>query len=70
MALHQMFTSYYHDALGMQETNTCQCEIKNALDQRCSNTAYWRYNDIAICPKHIQSVIKKQEKEIAYREHT
>jgi 8-oxo-dGTP diphosphatase len=64
MALRQMFTLYYHNALGMQETNACQCEIENSPGQRCPNTAYWRYNGIAICPKHIQSVVKKQEKEL------
>ncbi len=61
MALHQMFTSHYHNALGLQEINACQCEIETSPNQRCSNTAYWRYNSIAICPRHIQLVIKKRE---------
>jgi 8-oxo-dGTP diphosphatase len=64
MALRQMFTLYYHNALGMQETDPCQCEIENSPGQHCPNTAYWRYNGIAICPKHIQSAVKKQEKEL------
>jgi 8-oxo-dGTP diphosphatase len=64
MALRQMFTAKYNNALGLQEIDSCQCEIENALGQQCSNTAYWRYNDIAICPKHIEAVVKQQEKEL------
>ncbi len=60
MALRQMFTSYYHDAVGMQEIDTCQCEVEGDLDQRCPNTAYWRYQGIAVCPTHIQAVVKAQ----------
>ena len=52
MALRQMFTSYYHDALDLQEINACQCEMEIVPGQQgCPNTAYWSYNDIAICPK-------------------
>ena len=29
MALRQFFTSYYHDAVGMQEIDACQCEIEH-----------------------------------------
>jgi 8-oxo-dGTP diphosphatase len=54
MALRQFFTSYYHDAVGMQEIDACQCEIENSPGLRCPNTAYWRYNGIAICPKDMQ----------------
>lgn len=60
MALRQMFTSYYHDAVGLQEIDTCQCEVEEDLDQRCPNTAYWRYHGIAVCPTHIQAVVKAQ----------
>jgi 8-oxo-dGTP diphosphatase len=59
-ALRQLFTSHYQRALGMQETETCQCEVEISSDQHCSNTAYWRYNGVAICPRHIQSVVRKQ----------
>ncbi len=65
-ALRQMFTSYYHIALGMQEVDACQCEMENAPGHRCSNTAYWRYNGVAVCPNHIQSVMRKQEKDLDY----
>jgi hypothetical protein len=64
MALRQRFTFYYHNALEMQETDPYRCEIENSPGRRCPNTAYWRNNGIAIYPKHIQSVIKKQEKEL------
>ncbi len=30
MALRQFFTSYYHDAVGMQEIEACQCEVESA----------------------------------------
>jgi len=63
MTLRQMFTSYYQNALGLQEIEACQCEMKTFPNQRCSNTAYWRYNGIAICPGHIQLVANKQGKE-------
>jgi len=62
-ALRQLFTSHYQNALGMEEIDVCQCEVETSSGQRCSNTAYWRYNGIAICLKHIQSVVRKQEKE-------
>lgn len=67
MALCQMFTSYYHEAIGLQklpETEICQCEITTSSGSHCSNTAYWRYNDTAICPKHIQSMAIRQRKEL------
>jgi 8-oxo-dGTP diphosphatase len=63
MALRQLFTSYYHNAVGMHEIDACQCEVERFPGQRCSNTAYWRYNGIAICPRHIQSVVRKQVRE-------
>jgi 8-oxo-dGTP diphosphatase len=65
-ALRQFFTSYYHNALGLQEIDACQCEVERYSDQRCSNTAYWRYNDVALCPRHIQSVVRKQERETVF----
>ncbi len=65
MALRQLFTSYYHNALGMQEIDACQCEAESSPGERCSNTAYCRYNGIAICPRHIQSEVRKREKETA-----
>jgi 8-oxo-dGTP diphosphatase len=58
MALRQLFTSRYHDALGMQETDACQCEIEKPPDVRCSNTAYWRYKGVAICPKDMEALAK------------
>ncbi len=61
MALRQMFTSYCHNALGMQEVDACQCEIERSPGLRCSNTAYWRYNGIAICPRDIEAVVKRSE---------
>jgi len=61
MALHQMFTSHYQHALGLQSmTTSCQCEAEKPLGQRCSNTAYWRYNGIALCPRDIQAVVEAQ----------
>ncbi len=62
-ALRQLFTSYYHEAVGMQEVDVCQCEMEESPGQRCPNTAYWRYHNVAMCPRHIQSVVRKQEKE-------
>ncbi len=62
-ALRQLFISHYHNALGMQEIDTCQCEAERFPGQRCSNTAYWRYNAIAICPRDIQLVVRKQEQD-------
>lgn len=61
MALRQFFTAYYHDAVGMQEIDACQCERESFPGLRCSNTAYWRYNGIAICPRDIQLIVKNNE---------
>jgi 8-oxo-dGTP diphosphatase len=62
MALRQMFTSYYHDALGLQALAVpCQCEVEKPLGQHCSNTAYWRYSGIAVCPRDIQFVIEARD---------
>ncbi len=58
MALRQFFTSYYYDAVGMQEIDACQCERETASALRCPNTAYWSYNGIALCPKDMQLVVK------------
>lgn len=54
MALHQFFTSYYHEAVGMQAIDACQCERETAAGLRCPNTAYWSYKGIATCPGHMQ----------------
>lgn len=62
MALRQLFTSHYQSAVGLQEIDACQCEVETSPGQHCPNTAYWRYNGIAICPKDIQSVMKRQER--------
>ncbi len=62
VALRQLFTSSYHSSLGMQEIDACQCEIERSPGLRCSNTAYWRYNGIAICPGDIQFVAQKGER--------
>jgi ADP-ribose pyrophosphatase YjhB (NUDIX family) len=62
MALRQFFTSYYHEAVGMQEIDACRCEIESSPGGRCANTAYWRYNGIAICPKDMQLVVKSNER--------
>lgn len=63
MALRQMFTSYYHVALGLQETDACQCEVEKFPGERCPNTAYWRYNGLGVCAEDIQAVVKNQEKQ-------
>lgn len=63
MALRQFFTSYYHDAMGLQEMETCQCSVEITPGKRCSNTAYWRYLGTAICPTHVRALVKKQQKE-------
>lgn len=55
-ALRQLFTSYYQNALELQEIEACQCEMELIPDQRCSHTAYGRYHEITTCPRHIQSV--------------
>ncbi len=73
MALRQLFTSYYHSALGMQEIDICQCEVERSPGQRCPNTAYWRYDGIAVCPRDIQAVrrdsqpIRKVSSQTCYR---
>ena len=61
MALHQMFTSQYQNALDLRALDTCcLCEVKTSPGQRCSNTAYWRYHGIAVCPRDIQAVVEAQ----------
>jgi 8-oxo-dGTP diphosphatase len=62
-ALRHLFTAYYQNALGMQAIDARQCEVERSPGQRCSNTAYWRYNGVALCPSHMQSVVSKQERE-------
>ncbi len=62
-ALRHLFTSYYQKALGMQAIETCQCEVESSPDQRCSHTAYWRYHGVAICPRHIQSEVRKGDRQ-------
>lgn len=59
MALCQFFTSYYHEVVGMQEIDACQCEAENSPGLQCQNTAYWRYNGIAICPREMLLAIMK-----------
>ncbi len=59
MALRQFFTAYYHDAVGMQEIDACQCEVESSPGVRCPNTAYWRYDGTAICPRDIRLVEKR-----------
>lgn len=61
MALRHFFTAYYHDAVGMQAIDACQCEIESSPGLRCSNTAYWRYKGVAVCPKDMQLVVKRSE---------
>ncbi len=61
MALRQFFTAYYHDALGMQEVDACQCERESFPGSHCSNTAYWRYHGVAICPRDMQLVLKSNQ---------
>ncbi|MBA2391409.1 MAG: NUDIX hydrolase [Ktedonobacteraceae bacterium] len=55
MALRQMFTASYHKALDLQEIDACQCEAESAPGLRCSNTAYWRYDGVAVCPRDSQA---------------
>ncbi len=62
-ALRHLFTAYYQNALGMQAIDACRCEVERSPCQRCANTAYWRYNGVALCPSHMQSVASKQERE-------
>ncbi len=61
MALRQFFTVSSYGAVGMQEIDTCQCEQERASGLRCPNTAYWRYHDIALCPKDMLLVAKRSE---------
>ena len=71
MALHQMFTSQYQNALGLQAVATsCQCEIETSPGQRCSNTAYWRYNGMALCPRDIQAVVEEGQGEHSLKRTT
>jgi 8-oxo-dGTP diphosphatase len=56
MALRQFFTSYYHEAVGIQEIDICQCEVERSPGLYCTNTAYWRYNGLAVCPRDIQLI--------------
>ncbi len=60
-ALRQFFTAYYHDAVGIQEVEACRCEIESTPGLRCPNTAYWRYNGVAICPKDMQLIVKSNK---------
>jgi 8-oxo-dGTP diphosphatase len=62
-ALCHLFTSYYQNALGMQAIEACRCEVESSPGQRCANTAYWRYHGVAICPRHIQSVVRKGDRQ-------
>ncbi len=59
MALRQFFTTYYHDAVGIQAIDACQCELAGSSGLRCSHTAYWRYNGIALCPRDMLLLAKK-----------
>lgn len=61
MALRHFFTAYYHEAVGMQEIDACQCEVESSPGLRCSNTAYWRYQGVAVCPQDIQWIAKRSE---------
>jgi 8-oxo-dGTP diphosphatase len=54
VALRQLFTPSYCNALGMQEIDACQCEAERSPGQHCSSTAYWSYNGMAICPRDMQ----------------
>ena len=57
MALRQLFTSYYHHALDLQSMDACQCEIEKSAGLRCSNTAYWRYKGVVVCPGDLELVV-------------
>lgn len=61
MALRQFFTAYSYDTIGMQEIDACQCEMESFPGLHCSNTAYWRYNRVAICSRDIQLVVKSSD---------
>ena len=60
-ALRQFFTAYYHDAVGLQEIDACQCERESSTGLHCLNTAYYRYNGVALCPRDIQLVVKSNQ---------
>lgn len=60
MALRHLFTSYYHHALELQAIDECPCEIERSAGLRCSNTAYWRYKGIAVCPLDIELAVSSQ----------
>lgn len=62
MALRQLFTSHYQSVLGLQEIDVCQCEMECSPGERCSSTAYWRYNDMVVCPKHISFMVRSQKR--------
>ncbi|HZO76139.1 MAG TPA: NUDIX hydrolase [Ktedonobacteraceae bacterium] len=67
VALRHFFTAYYHHTVGLQAIEACQCEIEIAPNVRCSNTAYWRYNGMAICPKDMQFALAcNQPKDIKH----
>ena len=65
LALRQLFTAHYHNAVGMQEIEFCQCEIESLDGQRCTNTAYWRYNGMAMCPRDFQEMVRKYDRSSA-----
>jgi hypothetical protein len=45
----------------MQEIDAGPCEMESSPGLSCSNTAYWRYNGIALCPKHMQAIMESKE---------
>ncbi len=61
MTLRQFFTAYYHDAVRMQEIDACPCERESFPSLYCSNTAYWRYHGVAICPRDMQLMVKSNQ---------
>ena len=61
-ALRQVFTSYYHQSLGLQAIEECQCEVEQSTGLRCSNTAYWRYKGIAVCPQDMELAVSSRRK--------
>lgn len=60
-ALRQFFTAYYHEAVGLQEVEACQCEREFASGLRCPNTAYWRYYGVALCPKDVHLATRNKD---------
>jgi 8-oxo-dGTP diphosphatase len=60
MALRQLFTTNYYDAEGIQEVEICRCEIEKSPGSRCTNTAYWRYSGVVVCPMHVKMMVSKQ----------